>query len=45
MKPNIHSAEVHPGLSNNNGHPVDDALVGAGSLRPQRPASSAIVHT
>ncbi len=31
VKPNISSAEVHPQLSNN-GHPVDGALVGAGSL-------------
>jgi hypothetical protein len=28
---NISSAEVHPQLSND-GHPVDGALVGAGSL-------------
>jgi len=28
-----------------NGHPVDDALVGDGSLQPQRPASYAIFHT
>jgi hypothetical protein len=32
VKPNINSVEVHPQLSNN-GHPVDGALVGAGSLR------------
>ncbi len=31
MKPNINSVEVHPQLSNN-GHPVNGALVGAGSL-------------
>jgi len=31
MKSNINSVEVHPKLSNN-GHPVDGALVGAGSL-------------
>jgi len=31
VKPNIHSFEVHPQLSNN-GHPVDGVLVGAGSL-------------
>ncbi len=33
VKPNINSVEVHPQLSNN-GHPVDGALVGAGSLWP-----------
>ncbi len=33
VKPNINSVEVHPQLSNN-GHPVDDVLVGAGSLWP-----------
>jgi hypothetical protein len=33
MKPNINSVEVHPQLSNNE-HPVDGALVGAGSLWP-----------
>jgi hypothetical protein len=31
VKPNINSVEVHPQLSNN-GHPVDGALVSAGSL-------------
>jgi hypothetical protein len=31
MKPNINGAEVHPQLSNND-HPVDGALVGAGSM-------------
>jgi len=31
VKPNINSVEVHPQLSNNS-HPVDGALVGAGSL-------------
>jgi hypothetical protein len=35
VKPNINSVEVHPQLSNN-GHPVDGALVGAGSLWPDR---------
>jgi hypothetical protein len=35
MKPLINSVEVHPQLSNN-GHPVDGALVGAGSVWPQR---------
>jgi len=30
MKPHINSVEVHPQLSNN-GHPVDGALVRAGS--------------
>ncbi len=34
VKPNINSVEVHPQQSNNNGHPVDGALVGAGSLWP-----------
>ncbi len=33
VKPNNNSVEVHPQLSNN-GHPVDGALVGAGSLWP-----------
>ncbi len=33
LKPNINSVEVHPQQSNN-GHPVDGALVGAGSLWP-----------
>jgi len=32
MKPNINSAEVHPGLSNNR-HPVDDVLVGAAATK------------
>jgi hypothetical protein len=31
VKPNINSVEVHPQLSNNNRHPVDGVLVGAGS--------------
>ncbi len=31
VKPNISSNEVHPQPSNN-GHPLDDALVGVGSL-------------
>jgi hypothetical protein len=31
MKPDINSVELHPQLSIN-GHPVDGALVGAGSL-------------
>jgi hypothetical protein len=31
MKPFINSVEVHPQLSNNR-HPVDSALVGAGSM-------------
>jgi hypothetical protein len=35
VKPNINSVEVHPQLSNN-GHPVDGALVGAGSLWPTK---------
>jgi hypothetical protein len=34
VKLNITSVEVHPQLSNN-GHPVDDVLVGAGSLLPK----------
>jgi hypothetical protein len=33
VKPNITSVEVHPQLSNNR-HPVDGALVGAGSVWP-----------
>jgi len=33
VKPNINSVEVHPQLSDN-GHPLDDALVGAGTLWP-----------
>jgi hypothetical protein len=32
VKPNINSVEVHPQL-NNSEHPVDGALVGAGSLQ------------
>jgi len=36
MKSNINSVEVHPQLSNN-GHLVDGALVGAGSLWPSDP--------
>jgi hypothetical protein len=36
MKRNINSVEVHLQLSNN-GHPVDGALVGAGSLLPYNP--------
>jgi hypothetical protein len=36
VKPNINSVEVHPQLSNK-GHPVDGALVGAGSLWPDMP--------
>jgi hypothetical protein len=35
MKPNINSVEVHP-QPNHNGHPVDGALMGAGSLWPLR---------
>jgi hypothetical protein len=30
VKPNINSVELHPQV-HNNGHPVDGALVGAGS--------------
>jgi hypothetical protein len=33
VKPNINSVEVHPQLINN-GHPMDGALVGVGSLWP-----------
>ncbi len=33
VKPNINAVQVHPQLSNM-GHPVDGALVGAGSLWP-----------
>jgi hypothetical protein len=35
VKPNINSVEVHPQPSNNE-HPVDGALVGAGSLWPKK---------
>jgi hypothetical protein len=35
VKPNIKLVKVHPQLSNNK-HPVDGALVVAGSLRPRR---------
>jgi len=31
MKPNINSVEVHP-LWSNNGYPLDDVLVGVGSM-------------
>jgi len=34
VKPNINSLKVHPQLSND-GHPVDGALVGAGSVWPE----------
>jgi hypothetical protein len=34
VKPSINSVEVHPQLSNNR-HPVDGALVGAGSPWPK----------
>ncbi len=33
-KPNINSVEVHPQQLGYNGHPMDGALVGAGSLWP-----------
>jgi hypothetical protein len=33
LKPNINPVEIHPQLSHN-GHPVDGAVVGAGSLWP-----------
>jgi hypothetical protein len=33
MKPNVNWVELHPQM-NNNGHPMDGALVGAGSLWP-----------
>jgi len=33
VKANTNSGEIHPQLSNN-GHPVDGAMVGAGSLWP-----------
>jgi hypothetical protein len=36
VKPNIIAVEVHPQLSNNR-HPMDGALVGAGSLWPPLP--------
>jgi len=35
VRPDINSVEVHPQLSNK-GHPVDGALVGAGSLWPSK---------
>jgi len=35
VKPDINSVEAHPQLSNK-GHPVDGALVGAGSLSPPK---------
>ncbi len=35
MKPNINGVEVHPQLSNND-HPVDGAVVGAGSMWPNQ---------
>jgi hypothetical protein len=35
VKPNINSVGVHPQLSNN-GHPVDGALLGVGSLVAQK---------
>jgi hypothetical protein len=44
MKPNINSVELHPQLSNN-GHPVDGALVGAGSLWPPSNVHSQTVLT
>jgi hypothetical protein len=34
VKPNINSVDVHPQLSTN-GHPVDGALVGVGSVSPE----------
>jgi len=33
VKPNINPVEVHPQLSHS-GHPVDGAVMGAGSLWP-----------
>jgi hypothetical protein len=36
VKPDINSVKVHPQLCNNR-HPVDGALVGAGSLWPLPP--------
>ncbi len=38
VKQYINSVEVHPQLSNDR-HPVDGALVGAGSVWPDRQAS------
>ncbi len=35
MKPIINAVEVHPQL-NHNRHPMDDALMAPGSLRPLR---------
>ncbi len=42
MKPKFNSVEVHPELSNN-GHPVDGALMGAGSLWPINATLSALI--
>jgi hypothetical protein len=39
VKPNINSVEVHPQLSNNR-HPVDGALVAAGSVWPSNSGSN-----
>jgi hypothetical protein len=36
VKPNFNAIEVHPQPSNNR-HPMDEALVGAGSLWPPLP--------
>jgi len=41
VKPNINSVKVHPHLCNNR-HPVDGALVGAGSLWPPSPPHFAL---
>jgi hypothetical protein len=42
MKPGSNSVEGHPQLSHN-GHPMDGALVGAGSLWPRRGALDPLV--
>jgi hypothetical protein len=43
MKPGSNSVEDHPQLSHNR-HPVDDALVGAGSLGPPLPMCKASTY-
>jgi len=44
VKPNINSGEVHSERCNN-GHPVDGALVGAGSLWPNPKRKGRITKT
>jgi hypothetical protein len=43
-KPKINSVEVHSQLTSN-GHPVDGALVGAGSLWPKTAGSLILIHS